>query len=110
MSTGSRVLLGAALAGPLLLRAPLPETVGTVIAIALLGILPGAALSHALGPQDPVFAVLITVAGSLAVTIAVSTVLLYLELWSATAAALGVAAVTVLVVLCGEGGRDRDLA
>ncbi|MGN6574465.1 MAG: hypothetical protein ACTHKG_02145 [Nocardioides sp.] len=110
MNIRSGVLIGAALGAPLLLRAPLPASIAVVVAVVLLCVLPGAALARALAPDDPLFAVLVTVTGSLAVTIAVSTVLLYLGVWSGPAAAACVGLVTVVLVLWGEGGRTRDLA
>lgn len=109
MSTTSRILVGAALAAPLLLLMPLPAVISGGVALALLGVLPGAALSRALAPDDPVLAVLVTVAGSVAVTIAVSTVLLYLRVWSGPAAAVGVGLITAAIVLGCERGRARDL-
>jgi hypothetical protein len=81
-----------------------------VVALVLLGVLPGAAIARAVGSGDPVLAVLVTVVGSTAVTIGVSTVLLYARWWSAPSAAAGVGLVTAIIVVWDEGGRHRDLA
>lgn len=110
MNTASRALVGSAVVAPALLVLPLPGPVAVIVAVALLGVLPGAALARALGSGDPVLSVLLTVAGSVAVTIAVSTVLLYLRVWSGPAAGAGVGLVTVIFVLVAERGRLRDLA
>ena len=110
MSATSRLLLVVALLAPGLLVLPLPGALALAVAVVLLAVLPGAAVSRALDPEDPVLAVLVTVAGSLAITIAVSTLLLYLRVWSGPAAAAGVGLVTVAVVLGSERRRSRDVA
>ncbi len=109
MSIPSRLLVLAALIAPAILLMPLPAAVATTVAVALLCVLPGAALSRALDPEDPVLAVLVTVAASVAVTVAVSTALLYLGVWSGPAAATGVGLVTVAVVLGSEWKQARDV-
>jgi hypothetical protein len=110
MSARSWILLGAALGAPLLLRLPLPAVLAAVVALVLLGVLPGAAMARAVAAGDTALAALLTVVGSMAVTIGVSTVLLYARWWSATSAAAAVGLVTAIIVVWGERGRHHDLA
>lgn len=110
MNTRSWILLGAALGAPSLLLLPLPAVLAGVVGLVLLGVLPGAAIARAIASDDPVLAVLVTVVGSMAVTIGVSTILFYARWWSAPSAAAGVGLVTAIIVVCDQGGRHRDLA
>jgi hypothetical protein len=110
MTWAAKLIVGAASTTVALLLLPVPAAVATGCALVLLGVLPGAALARILGPVDLVLAMLVTFTGSVAVTIGVSTVLLYLRLWSGSAAAVGVGVLTVLLVLWSERGAARDLA
>jgi hypothetical protein len=102
-----RALVVAAIAVPLLLALPLPAPVAVVLTLGLLGVAPGLAMVRLLAPRDPVLATVATVVFSLSTTVAVSTLLLYLHLWSGPAVALGVGTVTAGVALV--PGRRHEL-
>jgi hypothetical protein len=103
-----RLLAGFVVIAPLLLVLPLPTTITAVVALGLLGVAPGLAMVRLLAPHDPVLAAVTTVVCSLATTVAVSTLLLYVHLWSGPAVALGVGLVTAALVLL--PGRRHELA
>jgi hypothetical protein len=70
------------LALPLLLAAGPPQPLRAVVAFALIGFVPGFALTRLLGFGDGVMLVVVPIALSLALTAAVSTLLLSLTAWS----------------------------
>lgn len=95
MNALSRFTLGTGLIAPLLLMLPLPGLVHVPVAIALLGVAPGLAMASKARIDDVIVVILLAVLGSAAVTIAVATTLLYLQLFSVGAVALLVAIVPV---------------
>lgn len=90
---------------PAFVLLPTPEGVTVAAASVLLGVLPGLAMARAARLGDVLLAVLVTLLGSMAVTIAASSALLYLEVWSGAALCLVVAACTVGVELRWGGRR-----
>lgn len=102
-----RLLAGFAITVPLLLVLPLPAPLAIVLALGLLGVAPGLAMVRLLNPRDAVLAGVATIMCSLSTTVAVSTLLLYLHIWSGPAVALGVGLVTAAVVLV--PGRRHEL-
>ena len=108
MTEPVRLFAGFAVVAPMLLVLPLPSPVTAVLALGLLGLAPGLAMVRLLAPGDPVLAAVTTVVCSLATTVAVSTLLLYVHLWSGPAVALGVGLVTAALVLV--PGRHHELA
>jgi hypothetical protein len=90
---------------PALVLLPLPEGVTLAAAAVLLGVLPGLALARAARLGDVLLAVLVTLLGSMAVTIAASSALLYLEVWSGAALCLLVAGCTVALEIRWGGGE-----
>lgn len=70
------------LALPLLLAAGLPQPLRAVAAFALIGFLPGFALTRLLDFGDGVILVVVPIALSLALTAGMSTLLLSLTAWS----------------------------
>ncbi|TDO34239.1 hypothetical protein EV643_12824 [Kribbella sp. VKM Ac-2527] len=67
---------------PLLLAAGLPQPLRAVVAFALIGFVPGFAVTRLLGFGDNVMLVVVSIALSLSLTAAVSTLLLSLTAWS----------------------------
>lgn len=106
MTPASRLLVGFGLAAPLLLVSPLPYSVDLLVSLGLLGVAPGLAMARALGTGDVLLTVLVTVTGSMAATIAVSTALIYLEVWSGVAVSIFVGLVVVGLEL--RTGRVDD--
>jgi hypothetical protein len=72
----------AGLALPPLLAAGPPQPVRALVAFALIGFVPGFALTRLLGFGDKVMLAVVSIALSLALTAAVSTLLLSLTAWS----------------------------
>lgn len=108
MTASSRLLAGFGLGAPLLLLSPLPYSVQLLLSVTLLAVAPGLAMARALGTTDPLLASLVTVTGSLAATIAASTILLYLELWSGAAVSFFVGLFVAALEL--RRGRVRHAA
>lgn len=106
MRVPSSLVTGSGLVLPVVVLLPAPDIVTFVAASLLLGVLPGLALARAADLGDMLLAVLVTLLGSMALTIAASSALLYLELWSAAALCLvvGLGAVGIEVRW---GGGDR---
>ena len=70
------------LALPVLLATGLPQPLRAIAAFALVGFVPGFAVTRLMGLRDGLALVVVAVALSLALTAAVSTGLLYLTAWS----------------------------
>lgn len=70
------------LALPLLLGIGLPQPLRAVVAFALIGFVPGFAVTRLLGFGGNIMLVVVSIALSLALTAAVSTLLLSLTAWS----------------------------
>lgn len=105
MRAPSSLVVVGGLVLPALVLLPLPEGVTVAAAVVLLGVLPGLALARAARLGDVLLAVLVTLLGSMAVTIAASSALLYLEVWSGAALCLLVAACTVALEIRWGGGE-----
>ena len=67
---------------PLLVVAQPLQPVRALAALIVLAVLPGLALARLLDPRDPVLVALVTVAASLAMSVLVSTGLVYAGIWS----------------------------
>ncbi len=96
----TRAAVLIAVAAPLTLVVPLPTALQAVPVLLLLGWAPGHCLAVAPGAfDDPLTRVLVATSVSLAVTVALSTALLYLAVWTPAAVLLPLCAVTLVGAL-----------
>ena len=80
---------------PVLVIVGLPQPIQALLAIALLGLVPGYAITRLTPLGDALFTALVSVAVSLALATFVSTALLYLNVWSGQACAIALGVVTL---------------
>jgi hypothetical protein len=109
VTPAARLITAYGLGAPLLLLLPLPRAIDLVVGLALLGVVPGLSLVRRLGTEDPLLVALMAVLGSITVTIAVSTALIYLELWSSFAVTFVVGLVPAALELS-TGREAHELA
>lgn len=89
------LVAGAGVLLPVLVIVGLPQPVQAVLAVALLGFVPGYAIIRLMPLGDALFTALVSVAVSLALATAVSTALLYLIVWSWQVCAITLGVVTL---------------
>lgn len=95
LDTHTALVAGSGALLPVLVIVGLPQPVQALLAVALLGLVPGYAITRLMPLGDALIIALVSVAMSLALATAVSTALLYLSAWSWEACAIALGVVTL---------------